>query len=134
MDPGPAGSEARRDLLRRPLPFLVAWGAPVMLVAAANLAPMPGWMVVLALTVALLWMGIACAINARRCRRRHCYWSAPVLVAAALLTALFGYRVLPGGAMAIQLTIWAAVAGVALGFVAEAVWGRYLRPANGGGN
>ncbi|MGH8292046.1 MAG: hypothetical protein ACRESA_01080 [Gammaproteobacteria bacterium] len=42
-------------------------------------------------------MGAACAFNARRCGRRHCFYTAPLFFLAALASLLGGLHLLPLG-------------------------------------
>lgn len=46
---------------------------------------------------ALVWMGGACLWNARRCGRRHCYWTGPFFLVMALPVLAYGYGYAPLG-------------------------------------
>lgn len=79
--------------------------------------------------VALLVIGTACVLNARRCGRLHCYFTGPFFLLAAVVLVAYGLDVIPdipGGWVALGLGI-VAIATV-LNVVPERRWGRYSRP------
>ncbi len=84
-----------KDWVGRPGPFLLAWGLPALL-----------WIAGIAFAdhrtglwfFALCWMGTACLLNAARCGRRHCYFTGPFFLSAALATLLHGTGMLSLGA------------------------------------
>jgi hypothetical protein len=67
---------------------MAVWVVPGVLLAIATGIGVPGlailWVVV------MTFMGAACLINARRCRRLHCYITAPYFLLLALVALLFG--------------------------------------------
>jgi len=73
-------------------------------------------------TIATLWIGIACAWNARRCGRLHCFVDGTLLPALAVIGLL---NVV--GVLAMSWNIyWAVFGGVLVtGFVAEIIGKRY---------
>jgi hypothetical protein len=81
-------ARSARDWLRSPRINLLAWWLPQAAIAAGLFAPV---LVRVALwTVALLWMGTACLLNARRCGRTHCRYTGPfylAMIAPVLLLA-----------------------------------------------
>jgi|SRR6266852_3518234 len=103
---------------------LVAWWIPQAAVLAGLLVPVPIraalWI------IALLWMGTACILNARRCGRTHCRYTgpyylamvAPVLVlASGIVTVDFsGWLVLGVLILAGSKIIWWAT---------ERAWGKF---------
>ncbi|HEV2615502.1 MAG TPA: hypothetical protein VGU63_02705 [Candidatus Acidoferrales bacterium] len=70
--------------------------------------------------------GALCLVNAARCHRLHCYITGPVTLLGALLTALnaTGVTHIPWRRIG-----WGVVIGVALGFIAELLGGKYARGA-----
>ena len=72
-------------------------------------------------------MGAGCALNARRCRRLHCYIAAPVLIfgAVAMLGVAFG--VTPFGSQTTPYVVDGTLGLALLSFLAEPVWGKYRR-------
>lgn len=113
-----------RDLTARRLGRLL-WGGPALVVLAGIFTP-PLWRTILwcgALTVA----GTACVVNASRCGRRHCFYTGPFYLAAALVTAAYG-----SGLVALPLVTWSrlaltiAIGSVLLQWLPERIWGRYV--------
>lgn len=125
-DSSPSRAATDRDLAARWLTSLLVWGVPIAAILASaygNIAVRWVW------PAAFAFMGGACALNARRCRRRHCYFTAPLLFLAALLSALHGWRVVPLGPAGYQWIVNGAFVGVVLlGWLPELLFGRYLRP------
>ena len=103
---------------------LVAWWIPQAAVLAGLLVPVPIRAVIW--IIALLWMGAACILNARRCGRTHCRYTgpyylamvAPVLVlASGIVTGDFsGWLVLGVLILAGSKIIWWAT---------ERAWGKF---------
>ena len=100
------------------------WRVPQAAIVAALLAPMPlraaVWI------IALLWMGTACILNARRCGRTHCRYTGPyylgmivpvlVLASGAASTDFFGWLILGVFILAGSKVIWWAT---------ERAWGKF---------
>lgn len=77
---------------------------------------------------ALIVVGVACILNARRCGRLHCYFTGPFFLLAAVV--LIAYRLglvggVPGGWNALGL----GIVGIAtiLNVAPERLWGRYKK-------
>ena len=79
------------------------------------------------LSACLAWMGLGCAVNARRCRRRHCYYASPVLLIGAVLTSLVGFGIVDLGRDGLIYVTWGTFALVALTFLPEQLQGKYRR-------
>src|SRR5262249_54204851 len=63
-----------RDWVGNARANILAWWIPKAAIVVALLAPVPVRAV--AWIAALVWMGTACMLNARRCGRTHCrYWT-----------------------------------------------------------
>lgn len=80
-------------------------------------------------STALIWMGVACIVNALRCGRLHCYLTGPFFVLMAGLTLLHGFEVLWLGANGwwwLGFTL-VFVGGVLLWYLPERIWGKYAR-------
>jgi hypothetical protein len=75
----PDADATARDWLRSPRTSLLAWWLPQTAIVVGLFAPVP----VRATTwiVALVWMGLACILNARRCGRTHCRYTGPYYLA-----------------------------------------------------
>ena len=68
-----------RDWLRSARTSLLAWWVPHAAIVAGLFVPVPVRAVIW--TVALIWMGVACILNARRCGRTHCRYTGPYYIA-----------------------------------------------------
>jgi hypothetical protein len=68
-----------RDWLRSPRISLLAWWVPHAAIVASLLAPVPVRVAIW--IVALVWIGVACILNARRCGRTHCRYTGPFYLA-----------------------------------------------------
>jgi len=113
------------DLSTNPLPFWLLWGGPIVLMLWMNFIRLSiGWTTVI-LSACLAWMGLGCAINARRCHRRHCYYASPVLLAGAILTLLVGFGIVDLGRNGLMYVTWGTFALVTLTFLPEKLQGKY---------
>jgi len=70
-------------------------------------------------------MGLACAINAHRCHRRHCYYASPILLTGAILTLLVGFGIIDFGQDGLDYVSWGTFALVASTFLPEELQGKY---------
>jgi hypothetical protein len=118
----------KKDLAARPFPFLFAWGLPLLAVFVANLFQdfAPPEVGVTIIAAAFAWMGIACLLNAQRCRRRHCYYSGPIFLFGAAALVLVGFGFVPIGREVLNYIVWATFAGVGLSYASEFIWGKYV--------
>lgn len=78
-------------------------------------------------------MGGACAINARRCGRLHCFYTAPLFFLAALASLLDGLHILPLGRDGWNWIFNGAVVGNLFAYFAlERLLGKYVQPRSSG--
>ena len=120
-----------KDLLHSRLATGLLWIAPWALIIISaiqinnyggNLVHTLGW------TVSFAVMGVACLVNARRCGRLHCYYTAPLFFLAALASLLYGLAILPR-----SWNGWNWIAGVAIVgnvfayFGLESLLGKYAK-------
>jgi hypothetical protein len=113
-----------KDLIGRPTTFLFWWGLPLAIgFSAAFLHSSLG---IWAWVVALAWMGVGCALNAVRCRRLHCYVSAPVFCLGAATLAAIALGVGPLGSDAVTYIVDGALGVAIISWSLEAVFGKYL--------
>ena len=74
----------------------------------------------------LLWMGVACLANARRCKRTHCRFTGPFFILMAGLVANYATGVLPLGSNG--WGILGAFIILGFGFLwwgSEQLWGKF---------
>jgi hypothetical protein len=91
----PSAGSCDQDLLGSRWATGLLWIAPWVLIvlsaSAGTLVHTAVW------TVSFTVMGAACLVNARRCGRRHCFYTGPLFLIAALLSVLYGLGILPLG-------------------------------------
>lgn len=74
--------------------------------------------------------GVACVVSAACCGRRHCFYTGPFYLAAALVTAVYGT-----GLVTLPLVTWhrlaitIAAGSIVLQWLPERIWGRYVSRA-----
>jgi len=117
--------QSSRDWLRRPRANLLAWWIPKAAILAGLFVPVPVRTVIW--TIALIWMGTACILNARRCGRTHCRYTGPyylamitpvlVLASGSVSADFFGWFVLGILILAGGKMVWWAT---------ERAWGEFL--------
>jgi hypothetical protein len=95
----PKAIEHVEDWVSNTSSFALAWGLPTALILIGLLTG-PGTRAVL-WTSALIWMGGACLINAKRCGRTHCRFTGPYYLAMILPVLL-----LASGAVSVGNTGW----------------------------
>jgi hypothetical protein len=71
--------QASRDWLGSTRTNLFAWWIPQGAILAGLLMPVPARTAIW--VTALIWMGTACRLNARRCNRTHCRYTGPYYLA-----------------------------------------------------
>ncbi|HKT31421.1 MAG TPA: hypothetical protein VJS89_02870 [Gammaproteobacteria bacterium] len=120
-------TDQKTDLLNSRWTPLLWWGPWLLIIIGTftgDAAHTALW------TVGFSVAGAACLANARRCGRRHCFYTGPVYLLAALASLLYGLHVLPIGANG-----WGWIVGVALAVSLlaccglETLQGRYIRRA-----
>ncbi|HEV2333041.1 MAG TPA: hypothetical protein VGV16_07740 [Gammaproteobacteria bacterium] len=104
---------------------LLIWGIPIVLLGVS--AGLGGVYPVFAWPPLLAFMGGVCLLNARRCGRRHCYYTGPYFLILALLSLLYGLGLLPLGPKGWQwLSSALAIGACILWCVPEWLSGRYV--------
>lgn len=114
-----------RDLLGRPWALWSLWVGPWVLIIASgsfgdNLIRTVAW------TCGFMVMGVACLANARGCGRRHCFYTGPLFLLAALASLLYGLGILPLGRNGWNWIVGVVVACSLLAcFGLESLFGKY---------
>jgi hypothetical protein len=105
--------------------FLLIWCVPIAGLLISD--RIGGVLQIIAWPTLLTWMGTACLLNARRCRRLHCYLTGPYFLLLAVISLLFGLGFLPLGVRGWStLSLALVVGGLFLLYVPEWLFGRYL--------
>lgn len=105
-------ANADEDLATEALLFWALWGGPIAIMLSSSFLGFPLAWTTNILTVCLAWMCTGCAVNARKCHSRHCYYASPVLLLGAVLTLIIGFGVAdfgPYGLMYVSPGIFALV-------------------------
>jgi hypothetical protein len=104
--------------------FVLIWCLPITILLVS--AQTGGRFQIVVWPTLLTWMGAACLLNARRCRRLHCYLTGPYFLVLALTSLLYGFGILPLGVRGwSMLSVALAVGGPFLVYVPEWLFGRY---------
>ena len=118
------GPTERRDWVSGPASYVLARGLPSAAMVAAIWAA-PGLRAVV-WAAALVWMGTACLVNARRCGRVHCRFTGPFFLVMALVVALHGLGAIPLGPRGwAWIGIATALGTAAIWILSERLMGRY---------
>jgi hypothetical protein len=120
--------ETRNDHAARALPFFWSWGLPLAILFSTNflseLVPFP--VIIMMMSGSFFWMGLACILNARRCRRRHCYYSGPIFIAGGAGVLLVGFGIVSFGADGLIIIVWGTLALALLTYLTEPIFGKYV--------
>jgi hypothetical protein len=112
-----------RDLTASARTFMILWGVPIAAIATAGVLSHPSSTFTVA--AALFWAGAACALNAYRCRRLHCYITGPLFILSGLLVLLAGFDVISVQGTWVMVGV---VAGTCLAYKIESLFGtKYVR-------
>lgn len=116
----------RRDLASGASALIIWWLPTVILVTTAfSFSNSP--ILAAIWPVLLSWMGGVCLVNAKRCGRRHCYATGPFFLVLAVVSLLYGFRILPLGPSGWRtLAVVLLVGSCALCCLPEWIWGRYV--------
>jgi len=115
-------AQSARDWLGKAHTSIIAWWLPKGAVVAALFAPVSARAAVW--SAALIWMGSACILNAKRCGRTHCRYTGPYYL-AMILPVL----VLASGLASANFYGWLALAALIVGggwiiwWATEQAWG-----------
>ena len=103
---------------------LLAWWIPQAAILAALAAPVPIRATIW--TIALIWMGTACILNARRCHRTHCRFTGPYYLAMTAPVLALGSEIVSAGIYG-----WVALAALIVAgskliwWATERAWGKF---------
>ena len=120
--------QSSKDLAAKPLSFFWAWGLPVAVLFSTNFMEgfAPFSVIIVIISAVFFWMGLACLINARRCRRRHCYYSGPIFLAGGAAVLLVGFEIISLGADGLIVIVYGTLFLALLTYLTEPVFGKYV--------
>jgi hypothetical protein len=119
-----APTQATRDWLGSVHTSLLAWWMPKAAIVAGLLVPAS--VRALIWIIALIWMGAACILNARRCRRTHCRYTGPYYLAMIVPVMALG-----AGLVTVGTVGWICLGVIILGgsgliwWATERAWGKF---------
>ena len=103
---------------------ILVWWIPKGAIVAALFATVPVRAAVW--TIALIWMGTACILNAQRCGRTHCRYTGPYYLAMIAPVVLLAFAIVSAsfsGRLALAAVI--VVGGWTIWWTTERVWGKF---------
>jgi hypothetical protein len=117
----------RRDWAGSIRTYALAWGVPSLAIIAGSLVDAPTRTLIW--SAALIWMGTACLMNARRCGRTHCRFTGPFYLILIIPVLLHGFGLFPLG----PYTWWMLGIAILLGgkiiwWSTEVAWGKFSTP------
>jgi len=75
---------------------------------------------------ALIWMGTACILNARRCNRTHCRYTGPYYLAMIVPVVVLGFGVVSAGIYGwISLGVFTVGGSGLIWWATERTWGKF---------
>jgi len=116
--------QTSRDWLGGTRSSLLAWWIPHAAILAGLFAPTPIrgaiW------TIALIWMGAACILNARRCGRTHCRYTGPYYLLMIAPVLVLGSDVVSAGIYGwIVLGVIIVGGSKLIWWATERAWGKF---------
>lgn len=124
-----APTDTSRDWLGSVHTSLLAWWVPKAAILAGLFVPVSFRAVIW--IIALIWMGTACILNARRCNRTHCRYTGPYYLAMVVPVLMLGI-------VSAGIYKWMFLAALILGgswliwWATERAWGKFFLDHPGG--
>jgi len=104
---------------------ILLWVVPIVILGVS--AGFGGWYAAVAWPPLLVFMGVACLVNARRCGRLHCFVTGPYFLLLAVVSLLYDTGIMPLGAGGWQWLSSALLVGTCvLVCVPEWLFGKYV--------
>ena len=113
-----------RDWLGSTHTSLLAWWMPKAAIVAGLFVPVSFRAVIW--IIALIWMGTACILNARRCNRTHCRYTGPYYLAMIVPVCVLGVGVVSAGIYG-WISLWGIIVGGSglIWWATERKWGKF---------
>lgn len=103
---------------------LLAWWLPKLAMAGALFVAVPARTAVW--TIALVWMGLACILNARRCSRTHCRFTGPFYLAMIVPVLAAGSGIVAAGIGGwLLLGVFIVLGSKLIWWATERAWGKF---------
>jgi len=119
-----APTQTSRDWLNGVQASLLAWWLPHAAIFTGLFVPVT---IRAAIWItALIWMGTACLLNARRCNRTHCRYTGPYYLAMIVPVVVLGFGVVSAGIYGwISLGVFAVGGSGLIWWATERTWGKF---------
>jgi hypothetical protein len=115
---------ASYDWLNSPVNSSLAWWIPHAAILAGLFVLTPGRTIIW--TSALIWMGTACILNARRCGRTHCRYTGPYYLLMIVPVLVLGLGIVAAGTYGwIVLGVVIVAGSKLIWWATERAWGRF---------
>ena len=119
-----APTQTARDWLGSIRTSVLAWWMPKAAILAGLLVPVSVratiWIIM------LVWMGVACLLNARRCNRTHCRYTGPYYLAMIMPVMALGTGIVTVGIFGwISLVVIIFGGSGLIWWVTERAWGKF---------
>src|ERR1700730_15612640 len=119
-----APTQTARDWLGSVHTSLLRWWLPKPAILAVLVVPAS--VRALIWIVALIWMGAACILNARRCNRTHCRYTGPYYLAMIAPVVVLGMGVVSAGIYGwISLGVLIVGGSGLIWWATERTWGKF---------
>jgi hypothetical protein len=117
--------QASRDWLANTRATALAWWIPQVAIVGGLFVP--GRPIRAAIwTIALIWMGTACILNAGQCGRTHCRYTGPFYLAMIAPVLVFGSDIASAGIYGwIVLAVLIIGGGKVIWWATERAWGKF---------
>lgn len=116
--------QSSRDWLSNIYVSSLAWWIPLAAILAGLFVPIP--IRALVWTIALVWMGIACILNSKRCGRTHCRYTGPYYLMTIVPVLVLGIGAVPSGVHEwIALVVLIAGGSNLIWWATERAWGKF---------
>ena len=103
---------------------LLAWWMPKVAILAGLFFPVSVRAMIW--IIALIWMGTACILNARRCNRTHCRYTGPYYLAMTVPVVVLGIGVVSAGIYGwISLGLIIVGGSGLIWWATERTWGKF---------
>ena len=120
-----APTQTARDWLGSVHASLLAWWIPKAAILAGLLVPVVSVRAAIWI-IALIWMGTACILNARRCNRTHCRYTGPYYLAMTVPVFVLGMGVVSAGIYGwISLGVFTVGGSGLIWWGTERTWGKF---------
>jgi hypothetical protein len=115
---------ASRDWLANTRTSALAWWIPQVAIVGGLFVPGPIRATIW--TIALIWMGTACILNARQCGRTHCRYTGPFYLAMIAPVLVLGSDIASAGIYGwIVLAVLIIGGSKVIWWATERAWGKF---------